>query len=259
MGCRERQIPHASIQNDTHTLTPPWRWRGWILDSLCTVPLCLTWTDPQDRLRRTGGENDEWRQIIMSSDSGNDLWTLHKIWTPTVTQTDLGQTAFAHNTFLFFFRVLRCQMVADWRTEPRNEGYKLKTITVMNLIVIANLVNKPCLSLTCCLSLNLPHHVWITRPKMWESLHRTAFAYRSKYCPLITPKTVNWVWTSAERISWLINYLTDRKQIDNNFANRLIKKWRSLVPASQMWGFIAVLCFISLLMDHYLTFYRLNY
>ena len=103
----------------------------------------LNWPTGQAEEDRRG---KQMKQIIMSSNSGHDLRMLKNITQNTHTRTDSGQTEFA-NTFLFcfvfFVRVLECQMVADWQTEPCNEGYKLKTITVMNLMVIVNLMSKP--------------------------------------------------------------------------------------------------------------------
>lgn len=66
MGCWEGRLPLAGIHKCTCTPRPPWWWRGWVLDSFCTVPLCPTWTDPQDRLTRTGGRK-EMKQITDKS------------------------------------------------------------------------------------------------------------------------------------------------------------------------------------------------
>lgn len=46
-------------------------------------------------------------------------------------------------TNLYLSGYLGARWLPDWQTGPCNEGYKLKTITVMNPIVMVNLWSKP--------------------------------------------------------------------------------------------------------------------
>lgn len=68
-------------------------------------------------------------------------WSTSSHWLcPLIRQTWVKLNQEKH---FCFFRVLKCQMAGDWQTEPSNEACNLKTISVINLIVIISLVNKP--------------------------------------------------------------------------------------------------------------------
>lgn len=130
-GFLQGRTPHVGIRSDTHTSPTPWWGPGCILDSLCSVPLCPTWTDPRDRLKMTEWEI-KWEEIIHFSSTNfrhdfHHQSALCKIVTFTVSSTDLGQTQFANTSVIFF--PSHCTHGGRWFQIDRqlcNESHKLR-------------------------------------------------------------------------------------------------------------------------------------
>lgn len=116
------------------------------------APLMVAWLNPGQTLHcpsvphlnwPTGQAGDDRtrkliKQIIMSS--GHDYWrTLHQISNAQCVLYRCGSAWICK--YILFVRMLWCQMVADWQWGPCNEGYKLKTITVMNPIAVIYWLN----------------------------------------------------------------------------------------------------------------------
>lgn len=123
-------------------------WCSWNRGSLCTGHRCQIWTSPLDKLKKRRSGKNIWGESKIC-----DLLkvTQHKSFIITVSLHDLGQTECA----------IMLPDGGNSQTITRYKGYKIQTVSPMNLIVNSGLRGHMCSSLTHCLSGSVSDPFWI--------------------------------------------------------------------------------------------------